>query len=130
MDEAIGGARSEDIGHHRSPRSCISRSLWRCPDHWSFQRTASPIAASGDNRTDGRKLLRYEAQYGTSCRKPEAVVDVAGYREETTELLKLTIDLIFFRTRTGKVVARAAAENLTPVIPELGGLSPVLVNHQ
>ena len=47
--------------------------------------------------------------------EPEAVVAVAGHREETTELLKLPFDFIFFTgsTSTGKVVARAATENLT-----------------
>jgi acyl-CoA reductase-like NAD-dependent aldehyde dehydrogenase len=55
--------------------------------------------------------------------QPEAVVAVAGHREETTELLKLPFDFIFFTgsTSTGKVIARAAAENLTPVLLELGG---------
>jgi len=54
---------------------------------------------------------------------PEAVAAVAGHREETTQLLKLPFDFIFFTgsTSTGKVVARAAAENLTPVLLELGG---------
>ena len=49
--------------------------------------------------------------------EPDAVAAVAGHREETTELLKLPFDFIFFTgsTSTGKVVARAAAENLTPV---------------
>jgi aldehyde dehydrogenase (NAD+) len=47
--------------------------------------------------------------------EPEAVAAVAGHREETAELLKLSFDFIFFTgsTSTGKVVARAAAENLT-----------------
>jgi aldehyde dehydrogenase (NAD+) len=41
--------------------------------------------------------------------EPEAVAAVAGHREETTELLKLPFDFIFFTgsTSTGKVVARA-----------------------
>ena len=44
---------------------------------------------------------------------PRAVAAVAGNREETTELLKLSFDFIFFTgsTKTGKVVAHAAAEN-------------------
>src|SRR5260370_6222672 len=63
--------------------------------------------------------------------KPEAVVAVTGHREEITELLKLPFDFIFFTgsTRTGKVVARAAAENLTPVLLELGGQNPALVDE-
>jgi aldehyde dehydrogenase (NAD+) len=63
--------------------------------------------------------------------EPDAVAAVAGHREETTELLKLPFDFIFFTgsTSTGKVVARAAAENLTPVLLELGGQNPALVDE-
>jgi aldehyde dehydrogenase (NAD+) len=63
--------------------------------------------------------------------EPEAVAAVAGHREETTELLKLPFDFIFFTgsTSTGKVVARAAADNLTPVLLELGGQNPALVDE-
>jgi len=63
--------------------------------------------------------------------KPEAVTAVVGHREETTELLKLPFDFIFFTgsTKVGKIVARAAAENLTPVLLELGGQNPALVDQ-
>ena len=63
--------------------------------------------------------------------EPDAVIAMAGHREETTELLKLPFDFIFFTgsTSTGKVVARAAAENLTPVVLELGGQNPALVDE-
>src|SRR5271168_2788834 len=63
--------------------------------------------------------------------EPDSVTAVAGHREETTELLKLPFDFIFFTgsTSTGKVVARAAAENLTPVLLELGGQNPALVDE-
>jgi aldehyde dehydrogenase (NAD+) len=62
---------------------------------------------------------------------PRAVAAVNGHREETTELLKLPFDFIFFTgsTNTGKVVAGAAAENLTPVLLELGGQNPALVDE-
>jgi aldehyde dehydrogenase (NAD+) len=61
----------------------------------------------------------------------DAVAVVAGHREETTELLKLPFDFIFFTgsTTTGEVVARAAAENLAPVVLELGGQNPALVDE-
>ncbi|HEY4175827.1 MAG TPA: aldehyde dehydrogenase family protein [Kofleriaceae bacterium] len=63
--------------------------------------------------------------------EPDAVVAVAGDRDETSELLKLPLDFIFFTgsTRVGKIVARAAAEHLTPVVLELGGQNPVLVDE-
>jgi len=63
--------------------------------------------------------------------EPDAVAAVTGHREEVTGLLKLPFDFIFFTgsTNTGKVVARAAAENLTPVLLELGGQNPALVDE-
>src|SRR5277367_713667 len=61
---------------------------------------------------------------------PDAVGAMSGGREETTELLKLPFDFIFFTgsSSVGKVVARAAAENLTPTLLELGGQNPALVD--
>jgi aldehyde dehydrogenase (NAD+) len=62
---------------------------------------------------------------------PSAVTAVAGGKETNTELLKLPLDFIFFTgsTRVGKVVARAAAETLTPVLLELGGMNPAVVDQ-
>jgi aldehyde dehydrogenase (NAD+) len=62
---------------------------------------------------------------------PRAVAAVAGHREEVGELLKLPFDFIFFTgsTKVGRIVARAAAENLTPVMLELGGQNPALVDE-
>jgi aldehyde dehydrogenase (NAD+) len=63
--------------------------------------------------------------------EPGAVTAMSGGREETTEVLKLPFDFIFFTgsTNVGKVVARAAAENLTPVLLELGGINPAIVDE-
>lgn len=63
--------------------------------------------------------------------EPEAVNIVTGGREEITELLQLPFDFIFFTgsSNVGKVVMRAAAENLTPIILELGGQNPTIVDE-
>src|SRR5262245_5284723 len=63
--------------------------------------------------------------------EPEALAAVSASREETTELLKLPFDFIFFTgsTRVGKIVMRAAAEHLTPVLLELGGQNPAIVDE-
>lgn len=55
---------------------------------------------------------------------------IAGGVPETTELLKLKFDKIFFTgsTRVGKIVYEAAAKHLTPVTLELGGKSPVIIS--
>ncbi|WP_205690375.1 aldehyde dehydrogenase family protein [Comamonas serinivorans] len=61
---------------------------------------------------------------------PEAVAIVTGGRSEIAELLELPFDFIFFTgsAAVGKVVMRAAAEHLTPVILELGGQNPTVVD--
>lgn len=62
---------------------------------------------------------------------PRAVCAVVGDREQVTELLRLPFDFIFFTgsTKVGKIVMKAAAENLTPVLLELGGQNPALVDE-
>lgn len=62
---------------------------------------------------------------------PEDVSVVAGGREEIGALLKLPFDFIFFTgsSAVGKVVMRAAAEHLTPVLLELGGQNPTIVDE-
>lgn len=58
-------------------------------------------------------------------------IAVAGGGEETCRrLLELPFDYIFFTgsKAVGKLVAKAAAENLTPFTLELGGKSPVIVD--
>lgn len=62
---------------------------------------------------------------------PEAVNVVLGAKEEITELLKLPFDFIFFTgsATVGKIVMKAAAENLTPIVLELGGQNPTIVDE-
>ena len=63
---------------------------------------------------------------------PEYIYAVEGGIDETTEILKLKFDKIFFTgsTKVGKIVYKAAAEHLTPVTLELGGKSPVIVTKE
>ncbi|MDN5822670.1 MAG: aldehyde dehydrogenase family protein [Brachybacterium sp.] len=62
---------------------------------------------------------------------PAWVRVVEGAVEETTILLEERFDLIFFTGNgaVGRIVARAAAEHLTPTVLELGGKSPVFVDE-
>jgi aldehyde dehydrogenase (NAD+) len=70
-------------------------------------------------------------KYGPQYFEPENVTVVTGGREEIAELLALPFDFIFFTgsSAVGKIVMRAAAENLTPVILELGGQNPTIVDE-
>jgi coniferyl-aldehyde dehydrogenase len=60
----------------------------------------------------------------------DEVTVVTGGVEVATEFSKLPFDHLVFTgsTQVGKIVMRAAAENLTPVTLELGGKSPAIIH--
>lgn len=64
------------------------------------------------------------------CFDEEYVAVITGGREENQALLNQKFDFIFFTgsQNVGVEVLRKAAENLTPVILELGGKSPCIVD--
>ena len=61
---------------------------------------------------------------------PEFIAVVQGNREVNTALLEQRFDIIFFTGSPdlGRKVMRAASEHLTPVVLELGGKSPCIVD--
>ncbi len=61
----------------------------------------------------------------------ELVRVVTGGVPETTELLQLHFDYIFFTgsPRVGKIIAAAASKNLTPCTLELGGKCPLYIDE-
>src|SRR5277367_5949734 len=63
--------------------------------------------------------------------EPESFSAVVGARDMVANLLKLPFDFLFLTgsVGVGKVVMRAAAENLTPVLLELGGQNPAIVDE-
>lgn len=67
----------------------------------------------------------------TECFSPEYVAVVTGGRKENADLLTKKFDFIFFTgsQAVGKEVLRHAAEYLTPVVLELGGKSPCIVDR-
>ena len=66
----------------------------------------------------------------SECFAPEYVAVVTGGRAENAALLEQKFDFIFFTgsQTVGKEVLRHAAETLTPVVLELGGKSPCIVD--
>ncbi len=63
--------------------------------------------------------------------QPEYVALVEGGVETSQYLLQQKWDVIFFTgsTQVGKIVMQAAANHLTPVVLELGGKSPCIVDE-
>jgi aldehyde dehydrogenase (NAD+) len=63
--------------------------------------------------------------------EPEALTAVSGHRDMVAEMLQLPFDFIFLTgsVAAGKVVMKAAAEHLTPVLLELGGQNPAIVDE-
>ena len=85
------------------------------------------ILKVSDAPNTGKLLIDLAPHYFAS----EALVAITGGPAEVAELLRLPFDFIFFTgsTRVGKIVLRAAAENITPVLLELGGQNPAIVDQ-
>jgi aldehyde dehydrogenase (NAD+) len=62
--------------------------------------------------------------------KPTEVEIVNGNAKKTESLLNQKFDLIFFTgsSKVGSIIMEKAAKHLTPVVLELGGKSPCIVN--
>lgn len=108
-------------------------SPWNYPFELTFRPLIGAIAAGNcviikpsELATSSSKLIHkiitttFEAQY---------ITVLEGDATVTQDLLKLRFDHIFFTgsTTVGKIIAQAAAQNLTPVTLELGGKSPAIV---
>lgn len=108
------------------------------PFNYPFQLTFLPLVAAigagncamvkgSEHTPNTNKII---AKILCSCFEQDYVCFLEGDRNVSEELVSLPFDLIFFTgsTAVGKKVMAAAAENLTPVILELGGKSPCIVD--
>ena len=109
------------------------------PWNYPFQLCLSPFIGAF---AAGNKIVLKPSEYASHTSRAikeilqevfneSEVVVVEGALEETQVLLKQQFDYIFFTgsTMVGKVIMKAAAENLTPVTLELGGKSPCLIEE-
>src|SRR6201989_1641028 len=110
------------IGPFNGPLLCLLR-----PAIVALAAGNTCILKVSDAPNTAKLLVEIAPQYFA----PEALVAITGGSTETAELLRLPFDFIFFTgsTRVGKIVLRAAAENITPVVLELGGQNPDLVGQ-
>lgn len=109
------------------------------PWNYPFLLTIEPLA---DAIAAGNTVIIKPSAYSPSvaqivvniveeCFPEEYVAVITGGRKENAALLKQKFDFIFFTgsTSVGKEVLRNAAEHLTPVVLELGGKSPCIVDQ-
>ncbi|HVJ66218.1 MAG TPA: aldehyde dehydrogenase [Bdellovibrionota bacterium] len=110
-------------------------SPWNYPFHLAIAPLVGALAAGNCVALKPSELAPHTAallsQMLAKTFAPEYVRVIEGGVEETTALLKIKFDHIFFTgsTAVGRVVMRAAAEHLTPVTLELGGKSPTIVTE-
>lgn len=106
---------------------------WNYPIQLSLSPAVAALAA-------GNTCILKPSEIAENCMKimsklinnnfPKEYFYVAeGGVEETTQILKLKFDKIFFTgsPKVGQIVYEAAAKHLTPVTLELGGKSPAIV---
>lgn len=114
---------------------CLIIGAWNYPYQLSFAPAIAAIAAGNTVVLKPSELPSNTAAAISKIIKenfdPVYFTVVEGGVEETQELLKQKFDKIFFTgsTKVGKIVYKAAAENLTPVTLELGGKSPAIVTQ-
>jgi coniferyl-aldehyde dehydrogenase len=107
------------------------------PWNYPFQLLGAPLvyALAAGNRVMLKpsefvpRISALIADIVQECFPPDQVCLVQGGPKVAEAFSRLPFDLLFFTgsTRVGKHVMRAAADNLTPVVLELGGKSPAVV---
>lgn len=115
--------------------NCLIIAPWNFPFMLAIGPLVSAIAAGNcvvvkpsENTPHCEQLI---TQLITEVFDPGEVVCVTGGVNETTHLLALKWDHIFFTgsPQVGKVIMQAAAKHLTSVTLELGGKNPVIVDE-
>lgn len=108
---------------------------WNYPVHLTLMPLIGAISAGNTIVLKPSEMAPHTSATLTELIKdqfnPAFFTVIEGGVSETQILLQQSFDKIFFTgsTRVGKIVMKAAAENLTPVTLELGGKSPAIVHH-
>ena len=112
---------------------CLIIGTWNYPFGLSLSPLVAAIAAGNTAIVKPSELCGHTSRVMASIINENFESDyihiVEGGVEETTALLELRFDKIFFTgsTRVGQIVYQAAARHLTPVTLELGGKTPAFV---
>ena len=118
---------SEPLGN------CLVIGAWNYPYQLSLSPVVAAIAAGNTCIVKPSEIaentMKAMAKIINENFPKEFLFVAEGGVPETTEILKLKFDKIFFTgsPRVGQIVYEAAAKHLTPVTLELGGKSPAIV---
>lgn len=113
--------------------NCLVIGAWNYPIQLSLMPAVSAMAAGNTLIIKPSEIAKETSAVMAKVLNriflPEVLHVIEGGVQETQELLSLNFDKIFFTgsVPVGKIVYKAAAENLTPVTLELGGKSPTFV---
>ncbi len=113
---------------------CLIIGPWNFPFMLCISPLVSCLAAGNTAVLKPSEITPHTSQFikqmVTELFEPNLVAVVEGGPEVSTELLKLPFDHVFFTgsPAVGKIVMRAAAENLSSVTLELGGKSPAIID--
>ena len=124
-----GSVVSEPLG------TCLIVSPWNYPFSLAILPLIASIAAGNCTVLKPSEISKHtETVISEMISKyfdEEYISVVCGGPEVSQELLKQRFDYIFFTggENVGKIVMKAAAENVTPVTLELGGKSPCIVDE-
>ena len=106
---------------------------WNFPLYLSFAPLITALAAGNKAMLKLSEFTPQTNQVMIDILKgfEDDVIIIEGEVEISSAFSKLPFDHILFTgsTPVGKIVAKAAAENLTPVTLELGGKSPVIIDE-
>jgi len=126
---------SSDYIYHQPYGAVLVIAPWNYPFLLSIEPLIMAIAAGNTVVLKPSELTANTSQIieeivNKICPASLAAV-VQGGIPEATELLEQHWDYIFFTgsTKVGKIIARAAAQFMTPVTLELGGKSPCIVDE-
>lgn len=114
---------------------CLVIGAWNYPYQLSFAPAIAAIAAGNTVVLKPSELPKHTSAVMAKIIKenfdPAFFTVIEGGVDETQELLQQKFDKIFFTgsTKVGKIIYKAAAENLTPVTLEMGGKSPAIVTE-
>lgn len=126
------------IGSGYKKSSPYGNVLIMSPWNYPFLLTMTPIS---DAIAAGNTIIVKPSAYSPAtseiikkiieeCFPPEYIAVVTGGREENKELLDQKFDMIFFTgsQAVGKEILHKAADTLTPVVLELGGKNPCIID--